>query len=571
MKRAFISIFLFGMILLGIRPSNAQVAPTIPNNSFENWSTGQGYNVSILSLYSSYQYPTDWNYLSYPVNETINLGFFSVNVNTNIPLLKASAETSNVPDGQKALKIQSFKVSDIINSTAYSLVTSYLDSEMLNMVFPTVLATGAMNLDNFMLLMDDVLDNLNNETALLNTVVGLDVNDYVTGGIALNGFRPGQLTGSYKYTSAVSNDMGGIIMFGTKYNTQTGRRDVVGGGGNLNFSDVSTYTPFSISYTPLSEINSTYPFQLPDTLVIALISSATVNRQQGSAFYIDNLNLVEAVTEPDTCPDVTGLVTTNVANTSATLTWSDVSNLYEIEYGLHGFAVGTGTTQNAFTNQVTLNNLQPDSQYDFHVRAVCGDNFFGDWAMTTFQTTAPDTCPNITGLVTLNVDTTSATLTWSDVSNLYEIEYGPHGFAIGSGTLQSVNTNQVTLNGLQPASQYDMHVRAVCDNDLYGNWSWTTFQTDSLQPSVEPIDTTGIEIFDAQKITIYPNPALGFTTVQFAEEIPASIQVYTIDGKLIESVKPTQSTIRIEFPSRGVFLLRFNTSDGTFYKKLINK
>ena len=367
------------------------------------------------------------------------------------------------------------------------MIGSMVDSEYLNMVFPTVLSTGELNLNNFMTLLDIVMDNINNESALLTAMTNLDVNEYVSGGIALNGFIPGQLTGSYKYTSAVSGDKGGIVFFGTKYNPATGRREVVGGGGSLDFADATNYQPFVINYYSLHDFNTSYQQIDPDTLVIALVSSATLDRQQGSMFFIDNLNLIEVVPEPDTCADITGLTLASVDTMSASFTWDDVSNLYEVEYGPHGFAIGEGTEFNAFTNSFTINNLQPDTYYDFHVRAICEDN-------------------------------------------------------------------------------------------LLGNWSWTTFKTDTLVPPVQPIDTTenpidttGILDFSNLGISVYPNPAQGFCQIQFTHYIPDLIQIYSIEGKLVESIKPNHETLSVNFPDRGVYIMKFNTLKGNYFKKIINR
>ena len=124
-------IFLLASCMLLSLNSIAQTPDStiaIPNPSFEEWSTGSGYSVSVvffsLPVYNSYPYPTSWNYPSYPVNENLSYNGMSVNVSTNIPLLKVSNETSGAPDGNHALKMQSFMLSDIINSLVYGLAES---------------------------------------------------------------------------------------------------------------------------------------------------------------------------------------------------------------------------------------------------------------------------------------------------------------------------------------------------------------------------------------------------------------------------------------------------------------
>lgn len=388
MKKSILPLII-GICSLFTLSTNAQTNP-IPNNSFENWSTGQGYTVSgILPLFNNFNYPTSWDYLKYPVNESISLYGMPITINTNIPLVKASAETGTVPDGQKALKIESFMLSDIITQTAYPLVSSYLDSSLTNMVFPTLLSTGETDLNQVILLLSTLIENINSDSMLMAALVDLDINEYITGGIALNGFNPVQLKGSYKYQSGIGGDQGGIIYFGTKYNPTTHHREVVGGGGIINLTDVATYQPFAIDYTPMHDLIPDQPLTTPDSLVVILLSSASLTAQQGSALFLDNLILVNAMPEdPDTCFDVQHINVTEVTDHSVTLHWDDVSNLYECEYGPAGFVIGTGTTLNLPANTTTLTGLAPNTNYGFHIRAVCGDNLFSNWTSTTFQTSS---------------------------------------------------------------------------------------------------------------------------------------------------------------------------------------
>ena len=109
MKRLFTCIAALAIMLMASLNTNAQINIPLPNSSFEDWSNGSGYSVTVLffplQVYSSYTYPTNWSYPSYPVNESITYSGMTVNVNTNLPLLKVSHETSSVADGSSALKM----------------------------------------------------------------------------------------------------------------------------------------------------------------------------------------------------------------------------------------------------------------------------------------------------------------------------------------------------------------------------------------------------------------------------------------------------------------------------------
>lgn len=400
MKRA--SLLLLALCLLFSLNLSAQTQDStiaIPNPSFENWSNGNGYSVTVLifplQVYSSYTYPTGWNYPTYPVNESITYSGMTVNVNTNLPLLKVANQTSGAVDGSHALKMQSFMLSDIISSTVYNLASSSLDPMLTTTVFPTVLSTGAVDIDNLLPLLSTLTSSLGSLSQVLSTFINVDLNTLIAGGVALNGATPDKLTGYYKYTSAVGGDNGGILILGSKYNTATHKREIVGGGYTVALTDTSNYAPFEVNYTPVSDVYPSFPNVEADSLIILMLSSANATPQQGSALFLDNLQLwAQQAAVADTCSAVFNLHVINVDTTSATIGWAFEGNVFdfEVEYGAQGFAQGSGTTLHPSESFLYLTDLQPDTYYDIYVRCGCGNDLWGDWAMMTFHT---DTLPSV--------------------------------------------------------------------------------------------------------------------------------------------------------------------------------
>lgn len=574
-------IFTLLLITFGMLATNAQSTISIPNNSFENWQNHQGYNVSVLfislPIYSSFSSPTDWNYLSYPVNETVSFSGFNLNVNTNLPLLKVSTQTSDVPNGSKALKMQSFMLSDVISSTAYSLVGSYVDQELMTMVFPTVLSTGQIDLDNFLPLMNSIIDNISDPAQLFNVFSGEDVNQYFSGGLPLNGEVPETLTGYYKYTSATSGDNGGIMMLGTKYNTTVQRREVVGGGFSLAFSDTNSYVPFSINYNSLHQYVPSVPEIDPDTLIIMMFSSANNHRQQGSAFYLDNL-VLNAQTdtipvtpeEPDTCSAILNLTITSVDTMNATLTWNnaELPANWQYAYGPSGLDINTVTTTVLYDSTLTLTGLQPGTQYDCYVRSQCNDTLFSNWCMVTFQTDTlipvipeePDTCSAILNLTVVSIDTMDATLTWNNLElpEYWQYAYGPAGLDINTATTTNLYDSTVTLHGLQPGTQYDCYVRSQCNDTLFSNWSMVTFQTDTLVPHIpDNPDTLGIEELALKDLKVFPNPTRDI--VHCIASFPIEhIAVFDVFGR--KMMETDEDSINLNGLSNGLYILKINHS-----------
>lgn len=596
MKRITLILLSIGLLLsLESKAQTQDSLIAIPNPSFENWSNGSGYSVTVifipLSVYSSYTYPTGWNYPTYPVNETITYSSMNVNVNTNLPLLKVSNQNSGAVDGSHALKMQSFMLSDIISSTVYNLASSSLDPMLTNTVFPTILSTGVVDIEEMLTLMTTVVSSLGSFTQFMSVFSNIDLNTLIDGGIPLNGVVPGRLTGYYKYTSATSGDNGGILMLGSRYNPDTHRREVVGGGYTTALTDVSTYTPFEINYIPLSEADPSVPYVEADSLILLLFSSANTTPQQGSALFLDHLQLwAGEAPQPDTCSAIFNLTVDDVDTTHAFMSWTyeGEPDHFQVELGLQGFQPGNGMIQlDVSDSTFSISGLLPDTWYDMYVRCVCDDELFGEWAMTSFHTDTlippviipDDTCSAVFNLNLIDVDTMHATIGWSFEGDPdhFEAEYGAQGFAQGSGTTVSASESFLHLSDLQPDTYYDVYVRCVCDEELFGEWAMISFHTDTLvPPAVNPEDTTGgdttgIQRFAANLLSVYPNPAHGQCVVQFAQEMPRIVRLYTITGALIREVIPTKETMELTLPSKGIFILSCEMKEGTVVRKIVNQ
>ena len=409
-KRFFILLL---AALLGV--AQAQNSMAVPYGSFEQWTTHPGYDVNAgflsMPVYDSFAIPNGWNHLEYPVNQSVSLGFQTITINTMMPLIVAGHETASVPHGNAAVKLQTFMLTDIINPLVYSMASGMLDTTMTNMVYPSVLATGTVNVEHFIPIMSSLMANMDSLEAMLVSLADMDVNYLITGGIALGDFVPTSLTGYYKYHSAVSGDNGGVLILGTHYNSTLNKRELVGGGVNIALTDCEAYLPFTVDYMSLHEYDTSYAEQAPDSLIVMLVSSASLNRQQGSYLCIDSLNLWHVdpplppepptPVEPDTCAIITNITldSSNIVINNDSLvegyvaTWESTfaPQAWELEYGLEGFATGSGTAVTVLASTYTFGPLQPGTQYELRVRTVCNDSVYGEWVSLVFLTR--DTIP----------------------------------------------------------------------------------------------------------------------------------------------------------------------------------
>ncbi|HOY38981.1 MAG TPA: fibronectin type III domain-containing protein, partial [Bacteroidales bacterium] len=88
-----------------------------------------------------------------------------------------------------------------------------------------------------------------------------------------------------------------------------------------------------------------------------------------------------------------------------------------------------------------------------------------------FQIRIPPTCPQPENLHVSNITAVSAHINWLAGSNeeSWQVEYGFSGFSHGEGTITNTSFPVHILQNLSPNSNYDVYVRALCDEE---NSTW---------------------------------------------------------------------------------------------------
>jgi len=88
-------------------------------------------------------------------------------------------------------------------------------------------------------------------------------------------------------------------------------------------------------------------------------------------------------------------------------------------------------------------------------------------------------CPRPDSVQVTFVSATTANIQWvSGGANSWQVEYGPAGYAPGSGTKLFTTSTSMILSGLTGNTNYDVYVRDSCGSDGFSFWSEkTTFYT----------------------------------------------------------------------------------------------
>lgn len=314
----------------------------------------------------------------------------------------------------------------------------------------------------------------------------------------ISGLTPG-ITYQWRVKSNCANGMmsawSGSITFTTQgsacnapYGIST--TNVTDSTATLNWSAV----PGAVSYTvQIRLINGTYydipgnPFTGTSTTVHNLLPGATYQWHVrtncgGNTYSYWSAYMTFTTTGAGSCSTPVGVTTSNITQTTATWSWSPVSGAvsYSVQWRYPGgawYALPGGPWSNTSLN---IAGLQPNTAYEWRVRANCPNGLYSPWSVISAFTTLGNSCGTPSGTFTNNITETSATFNWNSVS-------GAVNYTVQTRLLNGtwydapggpVTATSLTLNIFNAYTTYQWRVRANCGNGQTSSWTYPlTFTT----------------------------------------------------------------------------------------------
>jgi hypothetical protein len=199
---------------------------------------------------------------------------------------------------------------------------------------------------------------------------------------------------------------------------------------------------------------------------------------------------------PSLCGDATGLSSSSLTNTSATISWTAVSGAtsYDVDYKLSTSATWINAVTATTSTSVNLSALTQGSVYDWRVRANCASGS-GNYVSAQFTTTSPAVCNAPGGLTSSSVTSGGATVAWTAVSGAtsYTVEYKLSSATAYTTVAAAATGTSVSITGLTASSTYDWRVRANCasGSSTYTNAQFVTSAATSVCPGPLDVSTNG--------------------------------------------------------------------------------
>lgn len=186
----------------------------------------------------------------------------------------------------------------------------------------------------------------------------------------------------------------------------------------------------------------------------------------------------------------------------------DLPFTLDVAYGNSATAAGmTNTLLTAYSATNTAYTLfkytiTPSSSgtYYFGTKGTSID--FTPWYLSfdDFTLELTPTCAQPSGITTLALSTTSATLGWTAPATGTPVNYNwevrtsgtpGSGGAIASGTV-AASTTSANATGLAASTTYTAYVRTDCGGGSYSSWTMATFYTGYCTPAPTSVDNDGI-------------------------------------------------------------------------------
>jgi uncharacterized repeat protein (TIGR03806 family) len=118
------------------------------------------------------------------------------------------------------------------------------------------------------------------------------------------------------------------------------------------------------------------------------------------------------------CNTVTNVSSNSITSNSAIITWNelDASVSYNIEYGVSGFTLGSGTTAIVSIASIQLSALQANTTYDIYIQTECNSNslsaYTNVYSFTTLEPAViPEFRPNLSELNLFSNDLSELNIT----------------------------------------------------------------------------------------------------------------------------------------------------------------
>ncbi|MGV9012157.1 MAG: M43 family zinc metalloprotease [Flavobacteriales bacterium] len=310
-----------------------------------------------------------------------------------------------------------------------------------------------------------------------------------------------------------------------------------------------------------------------------------------------------------TCATPTGLSTSTITSSTASITWNAVSGAtsYDVQFRTTGS--GSWTSGNVSGNSASLTGLTATTAYEWQVRSNCANgtsNWSGSATFTTLGNGGsgcsdiyePNASKSAAALIPVNTDITGIISSTTDkdwfkftttsaqpniridLTNLpadYDLRLYKGSTSYGSSLTGGTSNEQIVYNGGSPGT-YTVKVYGY--NKAFNATSCYTLRASVSANNFRESGLGNVRLIGGKvtrEFSLYPNPTAGDVLLEYTSEGDGQVEIAVMDavGKTVYTnstlVSAGDNSIEVALPQlpNGIYLLRVVDGANSMVQRLV--
>jgi hypothetical protein len=273
------------------------------------------------------------------------------------------------------------------------------------------------------------------------------------------------------------------------------------------------------------------------------------------------------------CPLPTGVGTTSVNSTSATISWNSASCSQQYTVQIKQVGTGIWTSFDAGANTTyTFTGLNPLKNYQYKVINICSTLpgtpiLYGP--VYSFSTPAANGCTLPQNLAVTNISASSAKINWNTQTAFrFRLRVRPVGTTTWTSYTITGSQNSIILTNLNSSTEYEYQMRTECSLGVFSGFTGRKKFTTLAGRLDETEDHTGYNL--------YPNPVLDRLNIAapFSDDTYYDVYISNTLGQVmltLQALRGSNQSVDLTSLPAGVYIVNIKEAEEIRSYKIVKQ